>query len=163
MNFFTPKQKLFRQSAQAMVEFAIALPILMALLVGIFEVGRMVFIYSAINNASREAVRYASAIGRDDSGNNKYQYCDGIKDMARRSAYFTPLTIAISYDHGPGTGSFDTCTGAVDTGVDVSSGDRVLVTVTAQYHPMLKLIPLRSRTFTSSSSRTILDIFELDN
>src|SRR4030095_776329 len=54
---FFNANKLLQERAQAIVEFAIALPILMALLVGILEVGRMVFIYSAVNNASREAAR----------------------------------------------------------------------------------------------------------
>src|SRR5574341_1014814 len=145
------RKHLYGARAQAMTEFAIALPILMALLVGIFEVGRMLFIYTAVTNASREAVRYASAVGLDDSGAyKKYYYCAGIKEMARRSAYFTPLTTTISYDHGPGTGTSDTCDGTADTLVVIASGDRVRVTVTAQYKPMLKLIPLRSRTFTSS-------------
>src|SRR3990172_3410921 len=146
---------------QAIVEFAIALPVLMVLLVGLLEVGRMVFILSAVNNASREAVRYASAIGLDESGNNKYQYCDGIRNMARRSAFFLNLAdgdISVAYDHGPGTESYDTCSGSVDTAVDVSTGDRVLVTVTATYGPMVNLIPLGTRTVTSSSYRTIMGI-----
>ena len=91
------------QRAQAIVEFALVLPILMMMLVGIMEVGRLIYTYAAVNNASREAARYGSAIGFDDTGTHlKYQYCDGIKDRARRSAYFTPLTIHIYYDEGPG-------------------------------------------------------------
>jgi Flp pilus assembly protein TadG len=151
--------------AQAMVEFALVLMILMVVLVGILEVGRLLFIYAAVNNASREAARYASAIGLDDNGNSKYQYCDGIRNMARRSAFFTPLTISISYDHGPGTGSYDTCDGSVDTGVVVNAGstfDRVQVQVSAQYDPMVSLIPIDSRTITSSSARTILGYVDLD-
>src|SRR3972149_637084 len=146
MNRSSRKQNLFGYRAQAMTEFAIALLILMVLLVGILEVGRMIFIYSAMGNASREAVRYASAVGLDDSGNAKYQYCDGIRNMARRSAYFLTLAdgdIAISYDHGPGTTPFDTCSGSVDTGVVLNSGtdpDRVLVEVPANYSPMVNLI-----------------------
>jgi Flp pilus assembly protein TadG len=161
------KQNVFGYRGQAIVEFAIALPILLALLVGIFEVGRLVFIYSAVTNASREAARYASAVGLDDSGNAKYQYCDGIRNIAKRSAYFLNLTdadIAISYDHGPGTGSYDTCSGSVDTAVVVNSGsdlDRVHVTITAMYSPMLNLIPLAARTITSSSARTILGILNM--
>jgi Flp pilus assembly protein TadG len=163
MNAFSRKQNLFGQRAQAIVEFAIALPILMALLVGILEVGRMMFIYSAVTNASREAVRYASAVGLDDSGSyNKYNYCSGIQEMARRSAYFTPLTTTISYDHGPGTGPFNTCDGTVDSGVVISSGDRVVVEVKANYSPMVNLIPLSSRNITSSSARTIVGLIKLD-
>ncbi|HET9907158.1 MAG TPA: TadE/TadG family type IV pilus assembly protein [Anaerolineales bacterium] len=156
--------------AQAIVEFAIALPILMALLVGIFEVGRMVFIYSAVTNASREASRYGSAVGLDDTGSYaKYQYCDGIRAMARRSAYFLNLAdsdILIEYDNGPSTSVFDTCTSNVDTAVHVNSGaepDRVIVTISTDYSPMITLIPISSRTITSSSARTILGILDLNS
>ena len=159
----SPSKRLYRSNAQAMVEFAIVAPILFALLFGVFEFGRMVFVYSAVTNASREAVRYASAVGLDDSGSyKKYYYCSGIQEMARRSAYFTPLTTTISYDHGPGTGPFNTCDGTVDSGVVISSGDRVVVEVKANYSPMVNLIPLSSRDITSSSARTIVGLIKLD-
>ena len=155
------------EHAQAIVEFALVLLVLMMLLVGIFEVGRLMYIYAAVNNASREAVRYASAIGLDDSGNAKYQYCDGIRSMARKSAFFTTLTITISYDHGPGTSAFDTCDGSVDTGVTVNSTsgtiDRVQVTVSATYNPMINLVPIPSRTITSSSARTIMGMVDVES
>ena len=106
MNGTYKSKKLLGVPAQAIVEFAIALPILMALLVGILEVGRMIFIYSAVTNASREASRYASAIGRDDSGYYVYKYCEGIQAMADRSAFLISLSsITITYDNGPGTAS----------------------------------------------------------
>src|ERR1044071_4879824 len=99
---------LFRKSTpsrgQAMVEFAIALPVLLLILYGIMEFGRMVFIYSLVNTASRDAVRYASAYGYSDDGYLKYKYCAGIKKVAQQSAYIVTLTsISISYDSGPGT------------------------------------------------------------
>jgi Flp pilus assembly protein TadG len=159
-------QKTSGARGQAIVEFALVLMILMMVLVGILEVGRLMFFYAAVNNASREAARYASAIGLDDSGHAKYQYCDGIRTMAQRSAFFTPLTITISYDHGPGMTAFDTCDGTVDTGVSINSGtnlDRVYVTVSANYSPMLNLLPISSRTITSSSARTILGYQDLQN
>jgi Flp pilus assembly protein TadG len=157
--------------AQAIVEFALVLMVLMMILVGILEVGRLVFMYAAVNNASREAARYASAIGLDtdpDDGKNylKYQYCKGITSMAKRSAFFTPLMVQITYDHGPSTTAFDTCDGPVDTGVSVNTGtdlDRVKVTVSANYSPMVNLIPIGSRTITSSSARTIFGYLDLDN
>jgi Flp pilus assembly protein TadG len=155
--------KLPTERAQAIVEFALVLMILVMVLVGIFEVGRLMFIYAAVNNASREAARYGSAIGLDDSGNLKYQYCDGIRNMAQRSAFFTPLTITIAYDNGPGTSPFRTCTGSVDTGVSINGGvDRVKVTVSASYSPMLNLIPIGSRTVSSTSARTIFGFVELE-
>lgn len=166
------KPKKIGDKAQAIAEFAIALPILLAVLIGIFEVGRYVFIYSAVTNSSRNAVRYASAVGFDDSGTyNKYMYCDGIKNAAVKSAYLVPvsdLAIAITYDEGPGTSAIVTggcnATGGNDSDVlsaGVSTGDRVVVTVSAQYKPMLNLVPITARTITSSSSRTILGIIKI--
>jgi Flp pilus assembly protein TadG len=159
------KQKIPGIHAQAMVEFALVLMILLVVIVGILEVGRLMFMYAAVNNASREAARYASAIGLDDSGNLKYQYCDGIRDMAHRSAFFTPLTVTISYDHGPNTTAFDTCDGAVDTSVSVNSGtnlDRVKIIVSADYSPMVALVPISPRTIVSTSARTIFGYADLE-
>jgi Flp pilus assembly protein TadG len=164
-------QKMPRARGQAIVEFALVLMILMVMLVGILEVGRLMFMYAAVNNASREAARYASAIGLDTNPDNgvtaeKYRFCEMIKKMAQRSAFFTTPTITISYDHGPTTTAFDTCDGSVDTGVSINSGtnlDRVYITVSADYSPMVTLIPINSRTITSSSARTILGYQDLQN
>lgn len=162
------KQKKYGLRAQAIVEFAIVLPILMMILVGILEFGRMVFIYSAVTNASRNAVRYASAVGLEDTGQyHKYLYCDGIRQTAANSAFLlrpADLTITISYDNGPGTSSIGSCTasGGEQT-ISVESGDRVNVTVAATYRPMVRLIPIPNKTFISSSYRTILGILKLGN
>ncbi|MDX1417827.1 MAG: TadE/TadG family type IV pilus assembly protein [Candidatus Promineifilaceae bacterium] len=160
----------FATRGQAIVEFAIALPILLALLIGIFEVGRLIFIYSAVTNSSRNAVRFASAVGLSDGGYTKFNYCEGIKDVALKSAYLVPasdLNITIVYDSGPGTSQIAECNNwnatQVDTDVVVSSGDRVTVSVSVQYRPMLRLIPIGDRTIVSTSSRTILGIINLGN
>jgi Flp pilus assembly protein TadG len=47
------------QKGQALVEFAIILPLLLLLLFGIFEFGRAMFIKNTLNNAARAAVRVA--------------------------------------------------------------------------------------------------------
>src|SRR3954454_6262908 len=48
-----------RRRGQAMVEFALILPILLLILVGIVDGGRMVYAYNAVANAAREAGRTA--------------------------------------------------------------------------------------------------------
>src|SRR5215211_6172297 len=168
-NSFQP-HKVHGARAQAMVEFALVLMVLLVVMVGILEVGRLMFIYASVNNASREAARYGSAIGLDtnpDTGvtAEKYKFCEMITNMAKRSAFFTPLTVTIKYDTGPNTPSFHTCNPAsngVDTGVDVNYGtDRVYVEVIADYHPMLNLLPISDHTFTSHSARTILGYVDL--
>jgi Flp pilus assembly protein TadG len=165
-NAYPHSKKNSSRRAQAIVEFAIVLPVLLMMLVGILEVGRLIFIYAAVNNASREAARYASAVGLNDAQTaEKYRDCAGIKAMAKRSAFFVVSpTTTIDYDHGSTGSTFDQCDGSIDTGVTINSGtnvDRVTVTVTIFYKPMVNLIPLRPRNITAVSSRTILGILKL--
>ena len=157
------RQKFSKGAAQAIVEFAIVLPILMMILVGILEVGRMIFIYAAVNNASREAARYGSAWGlRDDGATEKFNDCTGIKEMAKRSAFFVDLDITIAHDKGPGTTPAVYCSGSIDSDdISVSSKDRITITVSAPYKPMVNLIPIPERDFESTSSRTVLGIINL--
>ncbi len=167
MKIFSQKQNKPSSRAQAMVEFAIALPVLLVLLVGVMEVGRMLLMYALVNNASRDAARYASAVGLDDSGlYSKYTYCDGIKATATSSAYFigNSITVTVAYDTGPsGTTLSGDCAHGSVASTTATTGDRVTVTVAATYKPIVKLIPISQRTFTSISSRTILGILNLSN
>jgi len=167
-----------RSSGQAITEFGLALPILMLVVVGLFEVGRAVFIYSSVTNASREAVRYATAFGINEDGALHYQDCAGIRDIARRVGFLLPLEdddIVIEYDTGPDPDTgivpapFDSCnavagdaTDGVYEGFELACGDRVVVTVTTQFNPILpRLIPLEAQTVTSSSARTFVGVVEL--
>lgn len=155
--------------AQAIVEFAIVAPILLMMLFGVLEVGRLIYVYAVVNNASRDAARYASAVGLADDGvHRKYNYCVGIENAAKRFAYFMPgMDISIRYDKGPndpfytdGHGpdndaEFDPLPACSDT-ISVSPGDRVIVRVRTTYTPFINLLPIRGRTFESISARTIL-------
>ena len=71
---------------QALVEFALVLPILILLLVGIFDFGRAIYAFNTINNSAREAVR----IGIVD------QNCDAIGTEASNRA--SSLDIGWSYN-----------------------------------------------------------------
>ena len=166
-NRYFPK----KNRAQAMVEFAIALPILLMLLYGILEAGRMLFLYSTIVTASRQAVRYGSATGVGTGGVPRYQDCDGIRLTANRSDFLnafdhTGSDIVITYDSGPGTPIFDTCDGSVDTGVTPSTANttRINVEIKGDFLPIVpRLVPFIERSATSpggpilgESARTIL-------
>ncbi|MDD3364949.1 MAG: TadE/TadG family type IV pilus assembly protein [Syntrophomonas sp.] len=54
------------QQGQALVELAMVLPILLMLLLGIMEFGRIFGAYMVISNLSREGARYG-VVGHDDS------------------------------------------------------------------------------------------------
>lgn len=53
---------------QDLVEFAITLPIFMILVFGIIDLGRAAYYYSTLQNASREAARYAIVNPDDPTG-----------------------------------------------------------------------------------------------
>ncbi len=58
---------LFRLAdGQALVEMALALPILLLLFMGIFEFGRILGAYMIINDLAREGARYG-VVGHDDA------------------------------------------------------------------------------------------------
>ena len=155
--------------AQAIVEFAIVLPILLMVIIGILEVGRYILIYSSATNASRNAVRYASVIGYDDNGLTKYNYCDGIRNIARKSIFLvnpSTVTVQINYFDKAGTAKgqcdlWNTSPAAVKSSIVVNTEDRVKVVVTVPYKPMVSLIPIKQRTITSASTRTYLGIIPL--
>jgi Flp pilus assembly protein TadG len=48
-----------RPRGQALVEFALVIPIFLLLLVGLFDLGRAVFAYNTLTNAAREGARIA--------------------------------------------------------------------------------------------------------
>lgn len=165
---------LIQLQAQAMAEFAMVLPILLLVVFGLLEVGRAIFIYSSAINASRDAVRYATAYGVNENNNLQFQDCAAIRNVARRTGFLLPLEdddIVITYDTGPDPDTgvvpapFDTCDAAdgVDEAIDLSCGDRVVVTIMVDFNPIVpQLVPLDARTIVASSARSFYGIVKLD-
>jgi Flp pilus assembly protein TadG len=163
-----------RTPAQAAVEFALILPVLLVLVYGLLETGRLLFIYSSVISASRNAARYGSADGTSSNGMPYFRDCAGITAAANNLGFLTPLTTTIDYDAGwdssgnlqliNDTISTDTCQSinwtTIATNKDMQSGDRINVTVTGQYSPIIaisNLIPsFKPLTITGTSSRTLL-------
>lgn len=48
-----------RSAGQSLVEVAFVLPVLLIVLLGIFDFGRAIYAYNAVSNAAREAARVA--------------------------------------------------------------------------------------------------------
>ena len=165
-----------KSSAQAMVEFAIALPILLMLLYGILEAGRLLFIYSSIVTASRQAVRYGSATGVGTSGVLRYRDCAGIRASAQRADFlnsFDDADIHIYHDKGPdpanpggpGLEKTEYCfTAAPDSTFQPTNSSRLVVEIAGDFYPIIpSLVPFIERSASTSSgpimgesARTIL-------
>ena len=71
MNIFRPKTNGLKPKpkAQAIVEFALVLPVLLLVLIGIIEVSRLLFAWIIIENSTRFGIRYAT------TGNYDNAYC----------------------------------------------------------------------------------------
>jgi len=158
-------QKNHALRAQAIVELMLALPVLLMLLYGIIEVGRLIFIFSSVANASRQAARYGAASGEINDV-AFYQDCDGIRAVANQSAFIITFDeINITYDRGvnpDGTSipiadidpnpEVDTC----PIEVPVRNGDRIIVLVSTTYEPILTLLPIEPMEIVSASARSFL-------
>lgn len=143
--------------SQGMVEFALALPIILLLMFGIIEFGRFFAIYISVDTASREAARYGSVVGTSPSSVPYYQDCAGIRDAAMRIGFFAGLQtgdIAIRYDSGPEEpldwDDYPSCPS------EVTLGDRIVVRVQATFEPIVPLVGLSSIPITSIAARTII-------
>ncbi len=115
--------------AQAMVEFALVLPILLLLVIAIIDFGRALFIYSQVSNSAREAVRYGAAADATDA--SKHLNCAGIADRARSMFSLAPSALNVSvYVEQPitGTATFNKLPCATTA---VNNGDRVRVEIRA--------------------------------
>jgi hypothetical protein len=154
------KVKLFshKTPAQTMVEFALVLPILLMLVFGLLEVGRMAFLYSIVATASREAVRYGSATGLNNAGSIiRYDDCNGIRAAAEKVDFLgviDPSTILIKYDSGPGTPYLsETC----PPPAKLKTSDRIYVEVSADFVPIIpEIVPISFRTIRSYNNHTVL-------
>ena len=160
--------------AQAMVEFALVLIALLTVIFILIEAGRAIFLYAAVTNASREAVRYGSAFGINDAGNLKYCDCEAIRNEAIRVGFLLdlqPSDITIEYfkdyydPDNPAATRIGYCLAASgeDSSIKsvIESGDLVRVSIDYTYNPIVPLLPQLNNTFTSSSARTILGQIQL--
>ena len=157
-----------KDRAQAMVEFAIALPILLMLLYGLLETGRLLFLYSTIVTASRQAARYGSTTGVGTSTVPRYQDCAGIRAAAQRVDFlnaFDDEDIIIAYDSGPGPSPTPYCSYPLssDTSFAPSNSSRIHVTINGDFFPIIpSLVPFIERSVANGdpikgiSARTIL-------
>lgn len=163
----SPLNKLSKKNqAQAMVEFMLVLPLLVVLLYGIIEVSRLVFIFASVANASRQAARYGAVAGEIGNG-YYYQDCDGIRDVANRSAIIVDFDeINITYDRGITSDGTQIQISDINPSPDVNTcpieeniirnGDRIIVQVSASYEPIISILPVDPFTVVSASARTFL-------
>jgi hypothetical protein len=158
MNF---RKNLHRKdSAQGLVEFALALPIFLLAVFGVIELSRFFLVYSSVYTASREATRYGSSVD-ETNGTPHYLDCNGIRQAGMDVGFFAGLTandIEIRYENSPSTANissnekFDNLTRTCeaynttyqanpDRFFEINTGDRIVIRTIATYRPILGILP----------------------
>ena len=143
-----------RARGQGLVEFGLAIPILMLIILGCIEMGRLIYTYSAVVTASREGARYGYSLGDTDAGIPHYEDCGGIREAAQGPTSIAGIekaNINIIFDSGPGTATISGCPPA-----SVDAGTRIIVSVSATFTPIVPLVPLPIMNISSTAKRTII-------
>ena len=109
---------------QALIEFTVAFILIIILLFGVIEVGRLVLVYTTITNAAADGVRYAIVHGADSPATP-----DDIETVVK-----SRLTWMNTANGGPLTISVPTAGGPV--------GSTVTVSIVYAYDPITSYVPL---------------------
>jgi len=97
-----------RSRGQALVEFALVIPMFLLLIFGIVDIGRYVYTNNALNQAAREAARVGSVSSRPACSAGARDAC--VNEIARERITGFGLKPGIATSGAPGTpGVFLTC------------------------------------------------------
>ena len=150
-----------RSRGQALTEFALIAPLFFLLLFGIIEVGRFIFYYEVLNNATREGARYAIVNG-DNSLDcptgppaTAEKACDttgeDVVERVRASAIGV-IGTSVAVDR---CWWYTTCDFATHGDAVNERGAYVTVAATYTYSILIPLVPLPNITVTAESSLVI--------
>ncbi len=114
-----------KERGQALVEFALILPILLIVVIGIFDFGRLVTAYSLTSTGLRDAARYATVVGQV-GGTPRYLSCASMEDAIQNVLLPNP-TITITYRKASNTATTFDCDTVTDAALE--NGDILEFTV----------------------------------
>jgi len=138
-----------RQRGQALVEFALVAVVFIILVIGMIDVGRAVWNYNALAEATREGTRYAivhGSLSTDPSGPGSSHYTAPSTDTKVKG---TVQQFATGLDPSQLTVQAQWLDG------DNKSGSRVKVTSGYSFRPVLNFFGTVSFSMSSSSTMNI--------
>src|SRR3954471_2685850 len=144
---------------QALVEFAVTIVALLALVFGVIEIARIMLCYTTVANAARIGARYAithSSVPQTTVTNSNLSTIRSnvtavVQSFANAGTLRSSnLTVAVAFPDSSCTGSTptSTCTGT-------TAGNRVSVTASYAYDPLFTYFSLGTINLTSTSQGVI--------
>jgi Flp pilus assembly protein TadG len=135
------------ERGQTLVEFGLILPIVLLFMLGLFDLGRIVFINNSLSDAARNGARHASIDPRAGT------YCSLVDEAVRtatRGQALTPYTVTITTLDGDGNAlaTYVACQNGINgpgraamiADEQVGPGDRVTVDLGADLQLALGFI-----------------------
>lgn len=110
-----------RKSGQELLEFAITLPLLLLIVFGIFDLGRVVYYASALQNAAREGARYGIV--------NPYNNAQIYARVKQRSLGLGPSNVSVELNDV-----------LLNDATEKWPCDKLLVTVSYTFNPVTPFI-----------------------
>jgi Flp pilus assembly protein TadG len=149
LNFLSAKKRTADDRGQSLVEFGLVAFILVMLLLGVVEIGRMVLVYTTVANATRAGARYAIVHGTDNLAT-----VDQIKTVVKNFLSTAPLDttrvkagdIVVNYPGDPSKSGSTNCK---------NPGCGVTVTTTYSYDPLITYFPWPAINLRSTSQGAI--------
>lgn len=140
-----------REHGQALVEFALSLPILLFFIAGLIDFSIILFSYTQESSALRDALRYAQLIGYS-SDTAPYLNCTELERRASDTYFADSHDVTIRYLKADGSGNTYTCA-TVSNNV-LRNGDILEMEVEAIVDPLF--LPIGDITLNFSGQRSII-------
>jgi len=159
MHTETPVTQHLVRRGQALVEFALILPIVLFLIFGIIDFGRVMIAYATASGSLREAARLAATVGR--IGPPKYLDCDSMIATTEQVFFIDAQTVEVEHFRADGSASWINCAGLADN--LIANGDYLQIRSTNTVNlltPLLNSI-WPSITLDFTAQRTIVKNVEL--
>jgi Flp pilus assembly protein TadG len=114
------------ERGQTLVEFALVIPIVILLMLGLFDLGRIVFINNSLSEGVRHGARHATTDPRDDA------YCQRIDTAVRSGIRGQQLnTYTVTYSTIAPDGSVNDTYVICEDGVDAAGKPAMEANITA--------------------------------
>ena len=102
-----------REKGQSLLEFAMMLPVLLIILGGLLDLGRLYFAYVAVTDAAGEGATYAAIFPTDETGILQRAQSatgglvvldvDSVETISQTVASGAPITVSVRYNHSLAT------------------------------------------------------------
>jgi hypothetical protein len=143
---------------QSLAEFALVLPIILLITMGIIDFGRILFTYASASGALRNALRMAEVVGYGGADEALYTQCGQLMTIARQAQFLNEVTVNLVYRSRTNTETVCPTSGYIDED-QVQTGDMLVINTTARVRLITPLLNAMfpEYVFQFSGQRTIVE------